>query len=128
MSTVRFAVSAEIAAPAGRAYAVLADYRDAHPRILPTRALRNLVVERGGTGAGTVIRYELLLLEDERGTVTTFTVDPVGPARSRVTIATEMESPPLRAAVERLLLPRLLSPVYREEIANLERVASEGLT
>lgn len=151
MARVRVAVSAEVDAPAPRVYSVIADYHGTHPRILPGHALRNLVVESGGTGAGTIIRFELHALgrvmharseirEPEPGrvleevdlgprrAVTTFTVDPLGPARSRVTIATEVESPPLRALVERVVLPRVLEPIYREQLANLGRVASEPLT
>ena len=47
-----------VPAPAAAIYALLADYRDGHPRILPP-AFSNLTVLRGGTGAGTAIRFAL---------------------------------------------------------------------
>ena len=53
----RLHASAErtVPVPAAAVYALLADYRDGHPRILPP-AFSDLTVLRGGTGAGTVIR------------------------------------------------------------------------
>ena len=55
-------VSAErtVPAPAAAVYALLADYRAGHPRILPP-AFSDLTVLQGGTGAGTVIRFALRL-------------------------------------------------------------------
>ncbi len=41
-----------IPAPAAAVYALLADYRDGHPRILPP-AFSDLTVLQGGIGAGT---------------------------------------------------------------------------
>ena len=49
-----------VPAPAAAVYALLADYRDGHPSILPP-AFSDLTVLRGGTGAGTVIRFALTL-------------------------------------------------------------------
>ena len=103
-------VSAEraIPAPANAVYALLADYRNGHPRILPP-AFSDLTVLRGGIGAGTEIRFALdlagrrdeieanvdepepgrVLSETypERSAVTRFTGDPVGD-QSRVRIET----------------------------------------
>ncbi len=45
-------------APADRVYAIIADYRNGHPHILP-KQFRNLTVEQGGVGAGTIIRFEV---------------------------------------------------------------------
>lgn len=61
MPRARIVVSELIAATAPRIYERLADYRDGHPHILPPRYFRNLVVEQGGRGAGTIIRFEFLL-------------------------------------------------------------------
>src|SRR5579885_1306861 len=94
------AATAVIDAPAPAAYAVIADYRDGHPHILPRPPFVSLDVEEGGVGAGTVIRFRMRMLgttremratvtEPEPGrvlvesdaagdVVTTFTVDPVG--------------------------------------------------
>jgi hypothetical protein len=96
----RVSASAVVRAPAGRVYAILADYRHGHPRIVPRPPFGPLEVEQGGTGAGTVVRFQMRLLgrtrtfraavtEPEpgrvlvetdlgRGAVTTFTVDPCG--------------------------------------------------
>ena len=95
-----------VSAHADAVYALLADYRDGHPRILPP-AFSDLTVLRGGVGAGTEIRFALelagrkqqveanvdepepgrVLSESypDRGAVTRFTVDPVGD-QSRVRI------------------------------------------
>jgi hypothetical protein len=80
-------------------YAILADYRNGRPRILPERYFSNLEVERGRVGAGTVIRFQVrtlgitrsfrgevtepkpgrVLVESypQTGEVTSFTVEPV---------------------------------------------------
>jgi hypothetical protein len=52
-------VEAVINAPAKLAYAIIADYRDGHPHILPKPPFVSLEVERDGTGAGTVIRCQM---------------------------------------------------------------------
>jgi len=52
-------VSEEVPAPASAVYAVLADYREGHPAILPKRHFPSFAIEEGGIGAGTVIRFNL---------------------------------------------------------------------
>jgi hypothetical protein len=147
----RHQVSAEaiISAPAGIVYAVIADYRDGHPRILPRPPFVSLEVEQGGAGAGTVIKCRMrvfgrtqsfratvsepdpgrLLVETipENGAVTTFLVEPVGGgAGARVTISTDFETRGgLAGRVARFLMTRLLRPVYVREIEQLGAVASE---
>ena len=91
---------ANVGAAAPDVYRMIADYRSGHPRIIPPRYVRNLEVEKGGYGAGTLIRYDLLafgttyhararvtesqpgrvLVETdlEKGAVTTFTVESLG--------------------------------------------------
>ena len=146
MPEVAVRESAEIAAPPDVVYGILADYREGHPSILPPRWFTHLHVERGGVGAGTVIRFGMksggggrgmgagggepepgrVLVErglDERGTVTTFTVDPAGAAGTRVTIQTTWRAAGLAGFVERLLAPALLKRVYREELARLAEKA-----
>jgi hypothetical protein len=141
--TLRVEARANIGAAAPDVYRIIADYRTGHTRIIPRRYFRNLEVETGGYGAGTLIRYDLLafgttyhararvtepepgrvLVETdlEKGAVTTFTVDPLGGAQSRVTIATEM---PTRAGVvgwlERAMTGRFLRRVYDAELAQLD--------
>lgn len=140
--------SATIPARRERVYSLIANYNDGHPRILPKQFTR-LVVEQGGIGAGTIIRFQMsifgkkqtfratitepepgrVLVEtdlDSNGAVTTFTVSPGGaPADSHVTISTEI---PVRNGVlgriERTLTTLLLRPMYIRELENLARVAT----
>lgn len=145
---VTIAVSRVIAAPAKRVYSILADYEVGHPSILP-RTFVGLEVERGGTGAGTVIHFGMkafgkvtwsraaveepdpgrVLVErvqDGSGVVTTFTVDPTGPDRCTVTFDTAWTPRGPGALFERFLGPLFLRRVYAEELANLERIALAG--
>jgi hypothetical protein len=152
MATDRVSAEAVIDAAPDRAFAVLADYKDGHARILPRPPFVDLVVEQGGVGAGTVIRFRMRMLEvtrtmraavtepepgrvlvepDSAGdVVTTFTVDPVEDGRrARVTIATEIEiGGRVLGWLRRRLIDRSLRPVYLREIANLEKVAAGRAT
>lgn len=140
--------SAVIPARRERVYSLICNYNDGHPRILP-KQFSGLVVEQGGVGAGTIIRFQMsvfgkkqtfraaitepdpgrVLVEtdlDSNGAVTTFTVNPGGaPADSNVTIATEM---PVRTGflgkIERAMTTMLLRPLYVKELQNLARVAT----
>lgn len=135
-----------MSAPAGAVYALLADYHDGHPRILPP-AFSNLTVLGGGTGAGTEIRFTMTLggrkqlvaasvdepepgrvlteTYPDRGAVTSFTVDPVG-NQSRVRIETSWEaSRGLAGLIERLIMPRLFHNLYAEELDLIEQWAIE---
>jgi hypothetical protein len=146
MATVTVRASAEFPAPAALLYDIIADYEEGHPSILPDRYFTHLHVERGGRGAGTIIRFGMklggrvqevrsevsepepgrVLVErvfDERGTTTTFTVDPIGPDAARVTFHTTWRANGWRGLVERWVAPTLLRRVYRAELAQLGRVA-----
>ncbi len=138
--------SAVIPARRERVYSLIANYQDGHPRILP-KQFSNLIVEQGGIGAGTVIRFQMsffgkkqnfrgvvtepepgrVLVETyEDGAVTSFIVDPgTAPADSRVTIKTEL---PVRSgflgSIEGMLAGLLLRPIYTTELQNLARVAT----
>jgi hypothetical protein len=61
----------------------------------------------------------------ERPSVTTFTVDRLDAARSRVTISTEL---PARGGIagrlERFLTRRFLEPIYAAELVKLAAVAN----
>lgn len=146
MPTVHASASARIAAPAARAYAVLADYREGHPSILPRPPFGDLVVLDGGQGAGTRLRFEMtvggrtrtseavvtepepgrVLVETipDSGLVTTFTVDPDGDAACRVRIETTYRRAGVVGWIEARVAPRLLAPVYRDELRNLARVCA----
>jgi len=101
MPTHRVSETAIIDAPAEHVYAIIADYRDGHPRILPRPPFHDYEVEEGGQGAGTIVRFKMTAMgrtqafraaitEPEPGrvlvetyfdsqTVTTFTVVPRKP-------------------------------------------------
>jgi hypothetical protein len=144
----RVAASSLIQAPAERVYAIIADYRDGHPRILPKPYFVSLNVERGGVGAGTVITFQMkvvgslqtfhsvitepepgrVLVESDAkaGTVTTFTVDPRNNGRhAYVTITTDL---PVRGGVfgklQGRMTERLLRPIYIKELDQLAVVAA----
>lgn len=147
MPRQRFSSSTELSAPAGYVYALLADYRNAHQRILPARYVRGFAVERGGVGAGTVVRFAMRLAGRSRwiravvtepepgrvllerdvdtGALTTFTVEPLATGGCAVTIATDLTiRRGLRGRVERLVAWVLLRRVYDAELAQLRTVAS----
>jgi len=140
--------SAIIPARRERVYSLISNYNDGHPRILP-KQFSGLVVEQGGVGAGTIIRFQMSLLGkrqtfraaitepepgrvlvetdlDTNGAITTFTVNPGGaPADSHVTISTEL---PVRSGflgkIERTMTTLLLKPIYTKELQNLARVST----
>jgi hypothetical protein len=138
-------ISAErlLDAPADGVYRCIADYRQHHrPGGFLPPAFTDSQIERGGVGAGTVISYTLALggrrravtstvseprpgrelVETARGVRTTFTVEPEG-ERARVRFDTVLEASGIDGLLTRLLAPRLLRPVYADELARLERYA-----
>jgi hypothetical protein len=148
MAEYRVEASAIIDAPVERVYGIVADYRGGHPRILPPKYFTGLEVETGGVGAGTVIRFGMKVLgqtrtlravisEPEPGrvlvesapdgsVVTTFTADPVEGGRTRMTFSTVGRTTPgLAGRVEKWITLRMLPRIYRDELAQLARVAAE---
>lgn len=142
MSIARAASSAVIHAPAGAVYQLIADYRGGHPRILPRQYFPRLEVERGGVGAGTIIRFQVRILGSTRevraeiteptpGQVlvetdlvtharTTFVVTPQDDGTAcRVEIRTEWDAKGIRGLIERMTAPRLLQRIYVAELAQL---------
>jgi len=140
--------SAVIPARRDRVYALIANYHDGHPRIIP-KQFSGLVVEQGGIGAGTVIRFQMSVLGrkqtfraavtepepgrvlvetdlDANGAITTFTVDQgPAPADSRVTISTELRvRTGFLGILEKAFSTLLLRPIYVRELENLSRVAT----
>jgi hypothetical protein len=121
-----------IEAPPEIVYAVLANYNESHPAILPKHVFSDLVVEQGGIGDGTVVRVTMAAMgtkhelhvtvsepepgrimvesDPETGLTTTFTVEPVeGGKCSQVTIAADATpSPGLKGWIERMVTPRLI--------------------
>lgn len=148
--TAKHIVSASAIIPARRerVYSLIANYRDGHPRILP-KQFSNLIVDQGGTGAGTIIRFQMsvfgrkqtfraaitepepgrVLVEtdlDANGAITTFTINPgTAPADSNVTISTELRvRSGFLGKIEKTLATLLLRPMYVKELENLARVAT----
>lgn len=141
--------SATIPAKPARVYDILANYVDEHPRILPSE-FSDLVVEQGGIGAGTMIRFKMrvfgrtqnyraIVTEPEPGrvlvetyfqpdgTVTMFIVDPESDgAHSRVTFSTSM---PVREGfagkIERFAGTRVLRSIFERELGLLAARAAQ---
>lgn len=135
--------SASIDAAPGSVYRIIADYHNGHPSILPDE-FRGLIVERGGVGAGTIIRFEMrmmgrtqsfravitepepgrVLVEtglDGNGFVTTYSIQP-GPGflKTELTISTEVQvRTGLLGIIQRFLTTRYLSPIYQRELTLL---------
>lgn len=149
MSRLHVSAERSVPAPAEAVYDLLADYRVGHPSILPP-SFSDLTVLRGGTGAGTKIRFSLkfagrnqeiearvaepepgrVLTEayPDKSAVTSFTVDPAG-NQSRVRIETSWEaSRGLAGLIERLVAPRLFRKLYGEELDLIERWAIDRIS
>ncbi|CAN5849949.1 hypothetical protein BH10CHL1_BH10CHL1_09460 [soil metagenome] len=147
MKKLQLQMSTCIPAPASLVYRISADYREGHPQILPAY-FSDLVVEEGGFGAGTRIRFKMtalgkiqtfhalisepepgrVLVEDtgpEAGTVTTFTIDPIAQGeQAQVTIATELKSSGgIGGVIERFFTRMFLRRVYTQELKLLGEVA-----
>ncbi len=150
MPQIRVSQSSIISAPAPVVYGIIADYREGHPAILPPRYFESLEVERGGSGAGTRIRFrmrafgtartvraditepvpgrELLETDLATGAATRFLVEPAQDGRaSRVTFETTWTKDGVSGWVERCLAPRYLRQVYRAELVLLDAEARARL-
>ena len=140
---------ARISAPASTTYGVIADYHVGHPAIVPPRAFGPLIVEEGGTGAGTRIRFTMKALGQERtvrgivtepepgrllvetypdsGVVTSFRVEAAGTDACDVTISSTLPSPGgLRGVVERWFTRAFLRGLYQEELGRLDAYARQA--
>lgn len=148
MSDLQVSAEALIDARPEVVLAILRDFDGHHRAILPP-AFTNFVVEEGGTGAGTVSRFDLTLggrtyptrtRIDEpspgvivervlgREMVTTFTVTP-DTDRSQVTIETRWQPVAgISGALERLFAPRMFRNLYRDELGRLDRYAQSLAT
>lgn len=146
MAAIRVAQSAEIHAAPGAVYRLLADYRKGHPSVLP-KSLRIVAIDKGGYGAGTVVRVRsrtmgqtrafrfrvtepepgrvLMESEPETGTVTTFTVEPVGDGNhSRVEIATEFAGRGgVAGRIEGSLASLVLRRTFRQQLKSIAKAA-----
>ena len=131
-----------IPASAPVVYGILADYHEGHPSILPPESFADYVVEAGGRGAWTSIRFVMpgvgkprqfhmevsepepgrVLRETDlkTGTITTFTVEPTDDASiCRVIMRSEWRRGGLMGWVERWFAKPFLRRIYIEELHNL---------
>ena len=145
MKTPTASATRLIHAPADRIYRIIADYRNLHALILPKEYFLSLHVEKGGTGAGTIISFSMRLLgrtmdfralitEPQPGrllvetdlrteTPTSFQVVPAEESSlTRVTISTELRG---RHWIEALLAKPMLEQIYRQELDLLARLAED---
>lgn len=137
--------SARLDAPASLVYSIIADYRQHHPRILPA-AFSNLVVRKGGVGAGTEITFDLRvggmtrhysgIVSEPRpgrhlvetypaeGGETSFEVEP-DDGGCTITIATEFDvrTGPL-GAIERWMSSKILRRLYVDELRRIGEYAA----
>ena len=140
MGTVRTEFSALIDAPPAEVYGIFVDYRNSHPKVLPKPYFGDVKVEEGGKGAGTVFRTSITVMgittnyhmvvsepepgrvlvetDDQLGTTTSFTIDPVeGGKKSNVTITTDWTPKPgVMGWVEKLSVPGVMRKIYDTEL------------
>lgn len=133
-------------APAEMVYHLISDYAEHHtdhPRGFLPDAFYGTVVEQGGVGAGTVVRFTSklggrpqtmtasisepepgrVLVETGQGVETTFTVEPEGDQRARVRFDTTLEAGGFMGLLIRLLAPGMIRPTYAQELERLEHYA-----
>ncbi|GAA4662766.1 SRPBCC family protein [Kineococcus glutinatus] len=143
MATVTATTTRRVEAPAERVLAALADYRDVRPRLLPEQFTGYGVLE-GGTGAGTVARWELhatkkrvrsvvadvsapdavsLVERDRNSTLTTtWRVVPAGAGASEVVVTTTWQGAGgVGGFFERTFAPRGLDRIYARVLEGLAR-------
>jgi hypothetical protein len=135
--------SAIIDARAEDIYEVISDYRVGHPAILPKPDFGELIVVKGGRGAGTEMRFTMRVLgkeyhfhqlvsepepgrllvetEIERDLVTTFRFEPLeNGSRTRLIIKTvSSPSKGLAGIIEKLFQPAITRKIYRKELAQI---------
>jgi Polyketide cyclase / dehydrase and lipid transport len=124
-------------------YAVLADYRTHHPRIMPDPPFSDLVVESGGVGEGTVFhicariagrrrRLHMHVAEPDPGRVLTETdLDSGQVTRFEVTAdgagtlarmsSTWDSKPGLRGLADRLVVAPMMSRTFGRQLRQLDR-------
>jgi hypothetical protein len=140
----RFSAERVLDAPTDVVYHLISDYREHHrPEGFLPPAFTDLVVEKGGVGEGTEIRFTMklagrsqtmtaavtepepgrVLVETGPGVETTFTVERESGQRARVRFDTVMEASGLQGLLTRLFAPGMLRPLYADELERLEQHA-----
>jgi len=138
-----FSAERLIAAPADVIYHVIADYREHHrPDGFLPAAFSDLTIHHGGVGAGTDVSWVLdaggrkrsiravvsepgpgrTLVETSPGIETTFSIEPAV-AGSRVRFTTVLDERGIGGVLTRLFAPRLIRPIYDEELERLDAYA-----
>lgn len=142
MSKVTVIESAIIHATPAAVYALIRDYEVGHPAILPKPYFKEIIVEEGGQGAGTVFHMTMVLFgreykslvevtEPEPGRVlkeadrlsdqeTVFIIEPAPNNETKLTFETSLSVPKgIIGVIQRILIPRTLRPIYVKEFANI---------
>lgn len=142
MSQIHASAAQVIDAQPEEIYAILADYHNQHPHILPKQYFKSLEIESGGQGAGTVFRSlvrvngverrnhmlvsepapgVLVETDTDTGMKTTFTITPVQDGKqANLEIATDWEaSPGLAGLMEKVGSPPVMRRIYRAELRQL---------
>lgn len=149
MSHIHVQTEQIVAAKPEEVWAFLTDYRNKRPQILTNNFL-NYTVEKGGTGAGTVISYHLhaanrerfyrmLVSEPSRGKVlterdegsslvTTWTLTPTeNNQQTRVQLSTDWEGGKgIGGFFEKTFAPMGLRRIYEEMLGKLATVYAGG--
>ncbi len=143
MSAIHIEVSDIIDATPQQVYAVISDYRQGHPAILPKPYFEDLIVEQGGQGEGTIAltkmnvmgvkrTFRMVVTEPEPGRVlrevdeqagvdTRFVIEPLNNGqKSRITIITDSKtSAGFAGLMERLMNPPITRRIYKQELQQL---------
>jgi hypothetical protein len=141
MAQVESTTQRVVEAEAERVYDALADYAGTRKALLPEQ-FSEYEVREGGSGAGTVVHWKLQatskrirdclfdvtaptagqLVEADRNSsmVTTWTVTPAGPGRSKVVTTTTWDGAGgIGGFFERTFAPKGLGRIYDEVLAKL---------
>jgi hypothetical protein len=148
MITNKFSVSKIISSPPSIVYSIIADYKNSHPKILPNPPFVSLVVEKGGIGAGSVIKVQMkvarklqtfravvsepepgrvLVETNDNGYITNFTIEPCNDGKnSYVTFTTSIQDDSkLSKKIEFFFSKMILPSVYKKELENLNSLAKQ---
>jgi Polyketide cyclase / dehydrase and lipid transport len=138
-----FTASRLLNAPADVIYHCIADYREHHrPGGFLPPAFTDFVIDRGGVGAGTELRWVVMLgnqrrpmnavvtepdpgrrlVETGSGVETTFSVEPAE-SGTLVRFTTQLDEGGLGGVLTRLFGARLMGPLYADELGRLEAYA-----
>lgn len=143
MNSIRVEVSRAVDASPEAVLSLFRDYKVAHAAVLPKPYFVDMVIEKGGYGAGTVVRVRMkaygvekkyrfdvtepepgrILAETDpsTGLVTHFIADPLdGGKRCMVTLATTFPLPGgIAGWFERKMTPGLMRRIYQQELENV---------